>query len=354
MSLAGHVIRAVAGVLAAAGTAVAFPHGFNEPGNILISDQLNNRVIEISSSGEIVWQFGIGPDDISATSPIGVNDAQRIDTKTLIAAAGAPPGSEPLCRSGCADNRVMLVDANGKVIWQYGRFGVAGSKPDQLSTPVQATWTPSHTVLITDQQNQRIIEVSLDKRIRWQYGTTGVAGQASNQLNSPNSAELLDNGHFLIADQSNNRVIEVTRAHRIVATFTAGGSISAAAYASRLPNGDTLITDSNNNRIVEVDPSDRVVWSYVTNTQSGSNPAPLPSRALRLENGETLISDQFNHRIISVSQSGRIVRQYGTMNVAGSDTKSAQSALNAPFDAKKIGDYTGLTWSDSLHLIPSH
>jgi hypothetical protein len=33
---------------------------FNRPGNILITDQFNNRVIEIDSSGNIVWQFGSG------------------------------------------------------------------------------------------------------------------------------------------------------------------------------------------------------------------------------------------------------------------------------------------------------
>ena len=31
---------------------------------------------------------------------------------------------------------------------------------------------------------------------------------------------------------------------------------------------------------------------------------------------------------------------------------SAQCSLNAPYDAKRIGDYTGMTWSDSLHTVP--
>ncbi len=70
-----------------------------------------------------------------------------------------------------------------------------------------------------------------------------------------------------------------------------------ARLASRLPNGNTLITDSNNNRIIEVDPTDNIVWQYATNLQRGSNPAPLPARAVRLRNGHTLISDQFNNRM---------------------------------------------------------
>ena len=84
-----------------------------------------------------------------------------------------------MCPSGCADNRVMLIDPGGRIIWQYGRFGVTGAGHDELNTPVQATWTPMHTVLITDQANQRVIEVSHDKKVLWQYGTTGVAGAGS-------------------------------------------------------------------------------------------------------------------------------------------------------------------------------
>ncbi len=321
----------------------AGPAQFNVPGNILISDQFNNRVIEINSQGFIVWQFGIGPSDVSDKSIIGVNDAQRVGRATLMAGTGAPPGTEAACPSGCADNRVMLVNRGGHIRWQYGQFGVTGAGPNQLNTPVQTTWTPEQTVLITDQGNQRVIEVNLDRQIVWQYGQTGVSGNGPNQLNNPNAAELLENGHILISDENNNRAIEVDRGHNIVATFTAGGSVSGVAFASRLPNGHTLITDSNNNRIVEVDAHDVPVWQYVTNTQAGSNPAPLMTRAIRTRDGNTIISDQFNHRVIVVSTAGAIVASYGNLNAPGFGTKTASQGLNAPYDAKRIGDYTGLT-----------
>ena len=49
---------------------------FNQPGNILITDQFNNRVIEITPSGNIVWSFGNGPHDASANAIAGTNDAE--------------------------------------------------------------------------------------------------------------------------------------------------------------------------------------------------------------------------------------------------------------------------------------
>jgi hypothetical protein len=331
----------VAGVLASAAPAAASSSKFNRPGNILIADQFNNRVIEIDRHHNIVWQFGVGPDDLGRTSIIGVNDAQRVGDLTLMAGTGIPPNTVPNCtaNAGCPDNRVLLVDRNGHIVWQYGTFGPGGAGPDQLNTPVQDTYLPNGHILITDQVNERIIEVNREKEIVWQYGTTGVTGTAENFLNNPNSAELLENGHILISDENNNRAIEVNRAKHILRTFTAGGTVSGVAFASRLENGHTLLTDSNNSRIVEVNGADQVVWQYLTNTQTGSNPAPLPTRAVRLRNGHTLISDQFNSRVIEVNSHGRIVFTEGVLNTPG----IGGGLLNQPYDAKVIGDYTGLT-----------
>ena len=317
--------------------------------HFLISDQFNNRVIEVDGNGAILWHFGGGPGNVGPTAIIGVNDAQRVGALTLMAGTGAPPGTEPACPAGCADNRVMLVDHSGHIVWQYGQFGVTGSGANQLSAPVQSTYLPNGHVLITDQGNQRVIEVAPPfNRIVWQYGDTGVGGSGPDQLQDPNSAELLANGHVLIADENNDRVIEVARDHHIAATFTAGGTVSGVAFASRLANGNTLITDSNNNRIVEVDASDHVVWQYLTNTATGSNPNPLPTRAVRLRDGTTLISDQFNHRVIVVNHAGTIVRSFGNLNHLGFGTSNTMQGLNGPYDAKVIGDFTGLTPPDGF------
>ena len=262
-----------------------------------------------------------------------------------MAGTGTPPNTVPTYTdpAGCPDNRVMLVNLDGQIVWQYGTFGVTGSDANQLNTPTQATYLAYGNILITDQANQRVIEVDKDKNIVWQYGTTGVSGTDVNQLNSPNSAELLANGNILIADEANDRAIEVDRDLNIVQTFSAGGTVSGMAFASRLPNGNTLLTDAGNSRIVEVDSTDTPVWAYFTNTDPGSNPAPSPTRAIRLRNGNTIISDQNNQRVIIVDPSMNIVASYGNLNVSGYGASNANEGLYGPYDAKVIGDYTGLT-----------
>ncbi len=318
--------------------------GFNQPGNILITDQFNNRVIEIDPAGNIVWQFGNGPGDIAANAIVGTNDAERVGDHTLMSGTGIPLGGTKNCKKGCVDNRVILVDRGGNIVWQYGRFGVTGSGPNQLNTPVQNTFLPNGNVLITDQGNARIIEVRpSDNAIVWQYGT-GVPGNGPGQLNNPNAAELLANTHILISDENNDRAIEVTHdtSGTVLHIFTAGGTVSGCAFASRLDNGNTLLTDSNHGRIVEVDFTDKVVWEYVTTSRSGSNPLPLPTRAVRLRNGNTLISDQFNDQVIEVNQAKAIVASYGIINDPGFSPSTA-IRMNAPYSAYVIGDYTGIT-----------
>jgi hypothetical protein len=343
------------GLVASPAAVVAEEGDFNNRGNILIADQYNNRVIEIErDSHQIVWQFGNGSDKPGPNSVVGTNDVERVGAFTLISGTGIPPSPPPAAplpgcsdaANGCPDNRVFIVNRRGHIVWQYGQDGGAsGFGFNQLNTPVHALFLsefphhPGFHVMITDQSNERVIVVNAQHQIVWQYGTTGVTGNGPDQLNNPNSAELLENGHILIADENNNRVIEVTIDKNLVATFTNGGAVSGAAFASRLSNGNTLITDSNSSRIVEVDAADSTVWEYFTNTEAASNAAPLPTRAVRLKNGHTLISDQYNNRVIEVTHDKQIVFQQGQLNVLG----SGFNFLNGPYDAKAIGDYTGLT-----------
>ena len=67
--------------------------------------------------------------------------------------------------------------------------------------------------------------------------------------------------------------------------------------------------------------------------------------------GNILISDQFNNRVIRVNHAGDLVASYGLPlaggtaigNNVGYDLSTTQKGLYSPYDAKVVGDYTGLT-----------
>jgi len=124
----------------------------------------------------------------------------------LLAGTGIPTGSQSFPK-GCVDHRVIVVNQQGQILWQYGQAGVTGAGPNELNTPVFVIQLPSRNIMIVDQGNNRVIEITRDGTIVWSY------------------------------DQG----------------------LSGAAFASRLPNGDTLITDSSHSRVIEVTPKKQVV-----------------------------------------------------------------------------------------------
>lgn len=329
------VVMATLMLISVVDAASTHPDKFNTNGNVLISDQFNNRIIEVNpSTGHIVWSFGANNSSDGTVGPktvVGPNYAERLSGgRTLIAGTGIGAGASPNLTNGSVDNRVFVVNKAGKIVWQYGQAGVAGNGTNELDTPVAAIQLPNGNYLITDQANNRVIEVNKAKKIVWSYGNDKL-------LKDPNSAELLKNGHILIADENNNRVIEITRKGNIVWKYS--GTIQAAAFASRLPNGNTLITDSGNSRILEVNKSKGIVFKYFTNMSAGSNTAPLPSNAVMLKNKNIMIADQFNHRVFEINSAGKIVWHYGKINTPG----NGKNMLNAPYTAFVIGDYTGQT-----------
>jgi hypothetical protein len=344
-----------------------------ETANLLIADQFNNRVIEITRQGQIVWTFGDGKNAPGATSVVAPNDALRLPNgDTLICGSGvtAGSGSCPADGGGCPDNRVIVVTKAGAIAWQYGQDGMSGTGFNLLNGPVGAVYIPAVAVdggapdggdagdagdagnvaggdhvLITDQSNNRLIEVDRQsKQIVWQYPPANAT--ANQMLNNPNAAERLATGNTLIADENNNRVIEVKTDGTIVwqyPTTPNAALLNGAAFASRLPNGHTLVTDTNNARAFELDTAmpPNVVWTYSTATRNPNQPAPQPSHAVRLANGNTLVADQLNDQVLEIDSTAQqnIVFSYGQLGMAG----NAAGQLNAPYDVKAIGDYTGLT-----------
>ncbi len=137
-------------------------------------------------------------------------------------------------------------------------------------------------VLIADQGNQRIIVVDRKGDILWQYGTTGVAGMGPNQLNNPNSGEILENGNILIADQGNNRIIEVKPDGTLVMTLTASNNCWA-----RRPSPAVCPTATRSSPT----PATTALWKWTRPTTWSGSTSPTPAQtAIQTRSPRAVIS----------------------------------------------------------------
>ena len=333
---------------------------------LLICDQFNNRVIKTTLRGDIVWQYGLGPQNFTCESVIGPVSAEIIGRSTLIACSGIPPGIVFDALQGVVDNRVVLINKHKEIVWQYGQFGKTGITHNLLNMPSYAAFiicNPNRKsenddrkndgsrssdgevdvdILITDRGNNRVIRVNANHHIVWQYPNI----KSKLCLNMPSSAIAVGD-NYLIADEGNNRALEVDCDCDVVKIFTAGGTLGQCSFAKRLCNGNTLLVDQTNSRVVEVNCDDCIVWQYITDSEALSVITPQPTRAFRNEDGSTMIADYLNNRIIEVGIKNTIVGYYGLPMVGNTDLigtnigynpLTTQLGLFGPIDIKVICD----------------
>lgn len=256
------------------------------PGNVLITDTGNDRVMEAvvlnanwdnpeggpsfdvcaaifcgneGQTSQIGIPYEIGGCNYSRTDNMfGPTSSQRIGCGlTVVVSAGrqyytdanddnSEGGSQGQNDGECPDNRVMVFDSTATRIWTYGT-PEPGSGPGQLNGPTHATVTemsfsenphncaPSQPypwvgdIVITDSGNNRVIVVNwCTKEIVWSFGPT--SGRL--KLRGPFMTQVLGNGNILITDTGNHRVLEINRTKHLVGEYNS--SVPLPLYVSRV------------------------------------------------------------------------------------------------------------------------
>jgi len=235
-----------------------------------------SSVIEIDKNGNILWSF-----------------------EDLNFAHGAEIRGDLVLISDTGNDRVIIVDKKTRrIVWSSDNVTLSdGSK---LNYPNDADFIEDDRILITDRNNHRVIEIDLNGRILWQFGETGVPGSDLSHLKFPHNADKLPNGNTIVCDSENNRILEIDPSGNVVWIYENG--LSWPRDADRLPNGNTLIVDSKNGRVIEVDPKGNIIWSF--------GELVLPYDADALPDGGVLISDSGRSRVIIVDRSGDILWEF--------------------------------------------
>ncbi|HZE05572.1 MAG TPA: hypothetical protein VE127_10135, partial [Solirubrobacteraceae bacterium] len=139
--------------------------------------------------------------------------AHAADAKVVNLAPGSNPSvlPGPVMIADRDNNRLIEVSPTGHVLWQFPRPGELA--PGQtFKIPDDVFFTPDgHHVIVTEEDDfvVRIIDVQTGK-VTYQYGHPGVSGSAADYLFNPDDAIQHHNGQIVMADIKNCRVLTIT------------------------------------------------------------------------------------------------------------------------------------------------
>jgi outer membrane protein assembly factor BamB len=293
---------------ASVGAGQPFPFG------LLIADRANDRLLAIDNIGHVLWTFPHG-NALPRGQGFSADDA-FIDQnlKTIVA----------------NDEFHEVVDridiATGRIVWQYGHYGRAGSAAGYLHTPDDAYPLPNGNIVVADIDNCRILEIAPDKTIVRHWGLAQhCADGPPGALARPNGDTPLPDGGLLITEITGSRVVRLTASGKVV--FDIHVPVAYPSDAQLDANGNVVVADfMTHGQVVAVNPqTGATVWRY--GPASGPGRLNHPSLATPLADGTVSVNDDFRQRIVVFDPgTGKVLWQYGQTDIAS----RAAAHLNTP------------------------
>jgi DNA-binding beta-propeller fold protein YncE len=276
------------------------------PGDVLIADEDNRRLLLVDPYGRIRWMFP-GPGALGPGQVFGRPDDAFIS-----------PDGRSIVATQEMDETISVIDiATGRITRRYGHPGVPGSGPGYFFHPDDAMLLPDGEVIGADILNCRIVLLS-GRGITRQFGSTSSAciiHDPPRQFAQPNGAFPLTDGHVLITEILGNWVDEMSLDGHVYWSAHPPG-VRYPSDANEVSPGRYIVADySDPGQVVMFSRTGQVVWRF---RPAGAAALNHPSLALPLPNGNILVNDDYNDRVIVIStKTNRIVWQYGHDGVPG-------------------------------------
>lgn len=230
-------------------------------GLLLIADQKNNRIRQVTPAGSI--STVVGTDRHSFFLPTGSPASlSPLDWPSAIAVDTSGRGYFAELHS----NRIARVNSDGRLqlIAGTGLPGLGPDGPDAtrsaLSAPTHILFDAAGNLLVVEQGNHRIRRISPAGAISTIAGTgvpgfSGDGGPASAaRLNLPNAVAVDGTGNIYIADMGNHRVRRVSPTGAITTVAGTGeagaGPDLVPATQSALHFPSSVAVDSNNDLLI--------------------------------------------------------------------------------------------------------
>src|SRR5450631_3551628 len=277
------------------------------PGPLLISDAGGNRVLIIDPNGRSMWQFP-RPGDLAAGQTF----------KAPEVAWFSPDGKQVIVPSEDSSILYVIDIATHKMVYTYGAPDAPGSGPNQVNAPDGMMMLASHDLLVPDAGNCRIITIPAGGRaISRQMGQTGMCVHNPPQsFSDPSGLFPMSNGDYVVTEGIGHWVSEMNLSGKVSWSVQVPG-VSAIYETSEVgPDRFATVDHVFPGQVLTFDHTGKVLWRYAP---TGDQALNRPSLVLALPNGDFIVSDKVNNRLIVVDpRTNAIVWQYGHTMAPGS------------------------------------
>ena len=172
------------------------------------------------------------------------------------------------------NNRLLIVDPQGRVRWRFPRPGDL-ARGQNFQLPDDAFFSPDgRYVIATEEEDSVVSVISIAKhKIVYRYGTPGVPGSSSNHVSNPDDAMMMPGGGLITSDIKNCRILLLApparqqyRPRRIIGTTGVCGHNPPHTFGSPngafpTTNGSYLVTEINSDWVTQMKLNGRVAWS---------------------------------------------------------------------------------------------
>jgi outer membrane protein assembly factor BamB len=282
---------------------------------LLVADRGNDRLLLIDDTGNVIWTY---PSPNAPPPPGGFyfpDDAFFIRHGTAI-----------ISNQEENDTVVEIAFPSGRLLFSYGHPRVPGAAPGYLNNPDDAYLLRNGNISVADPMNCRVIV--LDPNTRTVLDQIGAPGNCThdppNALGSPNGDTPLADGNLLVSEINGSWVDEYTTTGSLV--WDVQLAIGYPSDPQQIGTDLYLVADYENpGAIVEFNREGKILYRY----QPATGPGELnhPSLVELLASGVFLLNDDYNHRMVAIDpRTGAVVWQYGETGTPG----TAPGLLNTP------------------------
>jgi len=267
---------------------------------VLCTDYQGNRVVILSATGDIEWEF-------PAKTP---QDCWLLPNGNVLFSQ----------MTGAAE-----VTMDKKVVWEYqapAKALVHSCQP-----------LPDGSVLVAECFMSRLVIVGRDGRVVKELPVKSSPKVMSHQFRGVRRSA---DGHFWVCLMDEKKVVELDAEGVLLREIPLDGQPGAVVT---LPNGHLIISLWNKTEIIELDADLKPVWRIGENELPG-NPLRIPMGIHRLPNGNTVIGNYLGHgfegkqpMVFEVTPDKKVVWEFA--DHARFKTVCQIQMLDVPADATK-------------------